>query len=240
MDWIMWHEAFHAMKEHEPELYADLLCHAEKTEMFSKQMMDDYRREVKRPCMSDGEVAEELLANAFADHKIGRRILQDMAKANPTLVQRLAAFTQKILQSAQRLLHLREGKSSQGLLENYPGVCLTDRQFRDFSERIAENLCSLRDSREQPMFLSKGYRILAADGRALEDRLPGLSHGKHSPFRYAPQKQQKFDRQAAKELLRHYLPEAVARTLQELSPLGKRMGQYGKRLVQETAKTVER
>jgi len=165
--------------------------------------------------------------------------LQDMAKVSPTLVQRLAAFTQKILQSAQRLLHLREGKSSQGLLENYPGVCLTDRQFRDFSERIAENLCSLRDSREQPMFLSKGYRILAADGRVLEDWLPGLSHGKHSPFRYAPQKQQKFDRQAAKELLRHYSPEAVVRTLQELSPMGERMKGYGRQLVNTMCRSNE-
>ncbi len=240
MDWVMWHEAFHAMKEHEPELYTDLLCHAEKTEMFSKQMMDDYRREVKRPCMSDGEVAEELLANAFADRKTGRRMLQDMAKANPTLVQRLAAFTQRILQNARRLLHLQDSKDIRELQEKYPGVRLTDRQFRDFSERITENLCSLRDSKNQPMFISKGYRILAADGKVPEDSLPRLPKCKHSPFRHAPQKQQKFDRQAVKELLRHYSPEAVARTLQELSPMGERLGGYGRRLVQETVKTAER
>lgn len=228
------------MKEYEPELYADLLCHAEKTEMFSKAQLDGYRKGVQRPRMSDDEVTEELLANAFADYKTGRRVWQDMAKVNPTLVQRLAAFTQKILHSAQRLLHLREGKSAQELRENYPGVCLTDRQFRDFSERIAKNLCSLRDSRKQPMFISKGYRILAADGRALADKLPGLPWCTHSPFQYTPLKQQKFDRQAAKELLRHYSPEAVAQTLQEISPMGERMGDYGRRLVQETVKTAER
>ena len=72
MDWVMWHEAFHAMKEHEPELYADLLCHAEKTEMFSEAQLDAYRAEVQCPRMSDGEVTEELLANAFADHKTAR------------------------------------------------------------------------------------------------------------------------------------------------------------------------
>ncbi len=240
MDWVMWHEAFHAMKEHEPELYTDLLCHAEKTEMFSKQMMDDYRREVKRPCMSDGEVAEELLANAFADRKTGRRMLQDMAKANPTLVQRLAAFTQRILQNARRLLHLQDSKDIRELQEKYPGVRLTDRQFRDFSERITENLCSLRDSKNQPMFISKGYRILAADGKVPEDSLRRLPKCKHSPFRHAPQKQKKFDQRAAQELLRRYPQDAVAWAVQELSPLGKRMGQYGKRLVQETAKIAER
>ena len=260
MDWVIWHEAFHAMKEHEPELYTDLLCHAEKTEMFSKQMMDDYRREVKRPCMSDGEVAEELLANAFADRKTGRgqerrilapapalahpvrrrRMLQDMAKANPTLVQRLAAFTQRILQNARRLLHLQDSKDIRELQEKYPGVRLTDRQFRDFSERITENLCSLRDSKNQPMFISKGYRILAADGKVPEDSLRRLPKYKHSPFRHAPQKQKKFDQRAAQELLRRYPQDAVAWAVQELSPLGKRMGQYGKRLVQETAKIAER
>lgn len=240
MDWILWHEAFHAMKEHEPDLYADLLCHAEKTEMFSKAQLDGYRREVQRPRMSDDDVTEELLANAFADYKTGRRVLQDMAKVNPALVQRLAAFTQKILHSAQRLFHLREGKSAQELRENYPGVCLTDRQFRDFSERIADNLCSLRDSRDQPMFLSKGYRILAADGRTLADKLSGLPRCTHSPFQYTPLKQQKFDRQAAKELLRHYSPETVARALQELSPMGERLGCYGRRLIQEAVKTAER
>ena len=62
----------------------------------------------------------------------------------------------------------------------------------------------------------------------------------HSPFRHAPQKQKKFDQRAAQELLRRYPQDAVAWAVQELSPLGKRMGQYGKRLVQETAKTVER
>ncbi|MBQ7478457.1 MAG: hypothetical protein IJT01_06120 [Selenomonadaceae bacterium] len=240
MDWVMWHEAFHAMKEHEPELYADLLCHAEKTEMFSKKMMDDYRKEADRPCMSDSEVAEELLADAFADRKTGRRVLQDMAKANPTLLQRLAAFTQRILHGARRFLHLRDSKETRELQEKYPGVRLTDGQFRDFSERITETMCSLRDSKNRLMFISKGYRILAADGKVSEDSLPRLPKCKHSPFRFAPQKQQQFDQRATKELLCHYPQEAVAWAIQTLSPFGERMGQYGRRLVQETAKTAER
>ena len=90
------------------------------------------------------------------------------------------------------------------------------------------------------MFISKGYRILASDGRTLADKLSGLPRCTHSPFQYTPLKQQKFDRQAAKELLRHYSPETVARALQELSPIGERMGGYGRRLVQETVKTAER
>ena len=235
VDWVLWHEAFHAMKEHEPELYADLLRHAERTEMFSKEQMDGYRAEIQRPRMSDSEVTEELLANAFADRKTSRRVLQDMSKVNPTLVQRLAAFTEKILHSAQRLLHLQDSKAVSELQGKYPGVRLTDSQFRDFSERITETLCSLQDSREQPMFVSKGYRILAADGKALKDKLPRLPCYRHSPFLYAPQKQKKFDIKATQELLRRYPQDAVQKAVQTLSPLGERMWQYGRRLVQEMA-----
>ena len=102
-----------------------------------------------------------------------------------------------------RLLHLQDSRTAHELREKYPGVRLTDRQFQDFSERITENLCSLRDSRNQPMFVSKGYRILAADGKVPEDSLPRLPKCKHSPFHYAPQKQKKFDQRAVQELLRH-------------------------------------
>ena len=202
--------------------------------MFSKAQMDGYRAEIHRPCMSEGEVVEELLADAFADHKTGRRLWQDMAKVNPTLVKQLVAFTQKILYSAQRLLHLREGKETEELREKYPGVRLTDAQFRDFSERITETLCSLRDSREQPMFISKGYRILAADGKALGDWLPEKFRCVHSPFQYAPQKQQRFDQQTVRNLLRHYPQDQVQRALQALSPLGGNMRQYGKKMVENT------
>ena len=73
-----------------------------------------------------------------------------------------------------------------------------------------------------------------------EDSLSRLPKCKHSPFRHAPQKQKKFDQWATQELLRHYPQEAVAWAVQALSPLGERMGQYGKRLVQEAAKTAER
>lgn len=36
MDWVFWHEAFHAMKEHEPELY-DLKAQWEGGELSSRQ-----------------------------------------------------------------------------------------------------------------------------------------------------------------------------------------------------------
>ncbi len=38
LDWAFWHEAFHVMKKHEPELYDDILTHVERHEVFSNQL----------------------------------------------------------------------------------------------------------------------------------------------------------------------------------------------------------
>lgn len=232
MDWVFWHEAFHAMKEHEPELYHDLLRHTEKTEMFTKEQMDGYWKTVQRPSMSDGEVMEELLADAFADSKIGRRTWQHTAEKNPTLVRRLTAYIQKILRSAQRFFRHGHEISQQGK-EDYPGVRLTDKQFRDFSMRMAENLCSLCDIQGNPIFMSQGYRILAADGKKLSGNSTKLPKCRHSHFQYVPQKQKSFDQRAVRELLQHYTQESVQKALSALSPLGQQTVQYGKRMVQE-------
>ena len=48
------------------------------------------------------------------------------------------------------------------------------------------------------------------------------------------------DRHVAKELLRHYSSEAVARVLQEIISMGKWMKGYGRLLVREPVKIVER
>lgn len=90
--------------------------------------------------MSDGEVSEKLLSDAFADRKTGRRVLQDMAKVNPTLVQWLAAFAfaQRILHSVQRLLHLQGSKEIHELQENYLGVRLIG-----ISRSVSRRICAV-------------------------------------------------------------------------------------------------
>ena len=48
LDWAFWHEIFHVMKKHEPELYEDILAHVERHEVFTRQQIDDYRQAVKK------------------------------------------------------------------------------------------------------------------------------------------------------------------------------------------------
>ena len=215
-DWTFWHEAFHAMKKHEPELYEDILAHVERHEIFSTQQMEDYRKAVKQPKMSKSRVMEEMLADAFADMKTGRRVLEKISKENRSLADRLAAFTQKLLDGVKKFFKAKEVR------EKYPAVTLTNRQFKDFVTRIDENVCSLRNGKS---ISSKGYKILTAVPR--------------SPYEYAPTKQKHFDIGAAKELSKKYPEDSVQQIIQDLSPLGRKNKHYGKEIVQEV-RTFER
>ena len=44
--------------------------------LFTSQQIENYRKSVKQPNMSESKVMEEMLADAFADMKTGRRIIE--------------------------------------------------------------------------------------------------------------------------------------------------------------------
>ena len=71
LNWAFWHEAFHAMKDSEPDLYADLLRYTEQNSLFTSQELTDYRKSINQPNMSDSTAMEEMLADAFADLNTG-------------------------------------------------------------------------------------------------------------------------------------------------------------------------
>ena len=209
-DWTFWHEAFHVMKKYEPELYEDILAHVERHEIFTTQQIEDYRKAVKQPKMGKSRVMEEMLADAFADMKTGRRVFEKITKENRSLADRLAAFTQKLLDGVKKFFKAKEVR------DKYPTVTLTNRQFKDFATRIEENVCSLRNGKSID---SKGYKILTA--------------GPRSPYEYAPKKQKHFDIEVAKELTKKYSSDAVQQAIQDLSPLGRKNKNYGKEIMQE-------
>ena len=211
LDWAFWHEAFHAMKKHEPELYEDILAHVERHEVFTSQQIENYRQAVKQPKMSKTKAMEEMLADAFADMKTGRRVLEKFSKENRSLADRLAAFTQKLLDGVKKFFKAKEVR------EKYPAVTLSSKQFKDFVARIDENVCSMQDGKAAKN--STGYKILTA---AL-----------HSPYEYAPTKQKRFDIESAKELTKKYSSDEVQQVIQDQSPLGRRNKNYGKEIVQE-------
>ena len=211
MDWTFWHEAFHLMKKHEPELYEDILNHVERQEFFSRQQIENYRAAVHQPEMSNSEVVEEMLADAFADLKIGRRVIEKIAGENPSLAERFVAFTKKLLTGVRNFLKARE------TAEKYPAVMLTNSQFRNFVKRVEENICDISNLQRE----SIGYKILKA------------GNIRHSPYKYAPAKQKDFDAEAATTLAKKYTPSAVQRVIQELSPMGRQNKKYGEEILRE-------
>lgn len=217
LDWAFWHEVFHVMKKHESELYEDILAHVERHEVFTSQQIEDYRQAVKQPNMSKSKVMEEMLADAFADMKTGRRVFEKISIENRSLADRLAEFTQKLLDGVKRFFKAKE------IREKYPTVTLSKKQFKAFVTRIDENVCSMQDGGASKN--SKGYKILTTV--------------LHSPYEYSPTKQKRFDIESAKELTKKYSSDAVQQVIQYQSPLGRRNKNYGKEIVQE-ARACER
>ena len=96
------------MKKHKPELYEDILKHVESHEILTSEQMENYRQEVKQPKMSDSRVVEEMFADAFADMKTGRRIVEEIATENKSLASRLKKFTQKLLNGVKKFFKSQE------------------------------------------------------------------------------------------------------------------------------------
>ena len=215
VDWTFWHEAFHVMKSHAPELYADILSHVESHEFFSSQQIESYRAAVHQPEMSKAAVVEEMLADAFADMKTGRRVIEKMTEENPSLAKKFEAFTKKLLTGVKNFF------KAKATAEKYPEVALTDSQFKNFVTRIEENLDSIPNDKTSLRDESVGYKILLAGN------IP------HSPYKYAPTKQRAFDTEAATTLAKKYAPEAVQRAIQALSPLGRKNKRYGEEILRE-------
>ncbi len=209
LDWTFWHEAFHIMKSHEPELYEDILEHVEKEAFFTSQQISDYRKAIEQPNLIESKVVEEMLADAFADMKTGRRIVEQISKKNQSLVNRLVDFTKKLLNGVKKFFKAKE------VQEKYPEVALTYKQFKNFVSRVEENICSMKEGNLDKT--STGYKILQAD----------------SPFKYSHRKQKKFDMEVASKLTQKYSAESVRQVIDELSPLGQQNKNYGREILQE-------
>lgn len=56
----------------------------------------------------------EMLADAFADMKTGRRVMEEISKENRSLADKLAAFAQKLLDGVKNFF------KAKGVQEKYP------------------------------------------------------------------------------------------------------------------------
>ncbi|MBR6013454.1 MAG: hypothetical protein IK062_06695 [Selenomonadaceae bacterium] len=209
LEWTFWHEAFHIMKSNEPELYEDILKHVESCEIFTSQQIENYRQAVNQPNLKKSKVMEEMLADAFADMKTGRRIVEKLSEKNQSLAEKFVDFTKKLLDGVKKFFKAKE------VQEKYPEVALSNKQFKNFVSRVEENICSLQTNKGKLAKNSVGYKIL------------------QSPYKYSPKKQKKFDIESAKELTKKYSAESVKNLIQEFSPLGQKNKNYGREILQE-------
>ena len=115
------------MKKHAPELYEDILKHVESHEILTSEQMKNYRKVVKQQKMSDSRVMEEMFADAFADMKTGRRI-----------VEKIYA---KIIRRRSKVFQVERGT------EKYTSVALTNKQFKNFVERVEENIFNVKNDK---------------------------------------------------------------------------------------------
>ena len=212
LEWSFWHETFHLLKKHEPELYEDIFHYVDRHEFFSSQQIEEYRKAVKQPTLRDSKVVEEMLADAFADMKTGRRIVEKMSEEKPNVAKKFLAFTKKLIEGVKNFCKSKEVK------EKYPEVALTNWQFKNFVERIEKNVESLQKGKAVN---SLGYKLLKTN------------YVHHSPYKFAPQKQKKFDRETASRLMKSNSAESVQKVIQELSPLGVHNKNYGAEIMKE-------
>ena len=205
LEWTFWHEAFHIMKGYEPELYEDILKHVESSEIFTSQQVENYRKAISQPNLKKTRVVEEMLADAFADMKTGRRIVEKLAEKNQSLAEKFVDFTKKLLEGVKNFYKAKEVR------EKYPEVALTNKQFKNFVQRVEENIYGVKGGKK----ISVGYKIL------------------QSPYKYSAKKQKKFDVATAAELTKKYSAESVKSLIQEMSPLGRKNKNYGREILQE-------
>ena len=168
--------------------------------------------------MTDAKVREEMLADAFADFKTGRRILEEMADKKPTLAEKVVAFTKKVIDCAKKFF------SDKSVQEKFPSVKLSDSQFKNFVERIDATAKNVKLNNVAEM--SKGEKILTGNF--------------HSPFAYKPELQKNFDLKVAKILLQKFQPVTVAQTIYNNSPLAKKIKNYASKVVHSVSPTYSR
>ena len=160
---------------------------------------------MNQPNLKKSKVIEEMLADAFADMKTGRRIAEKISEKNQSLAEKFVDFTKKLLDGVKNFFKAKEVR------EKYPEVSLTNKQFKNFVQRVDENICGLQNAKK----ISVGYKIL------------------QSPYKYSPKKQKKFDVESAAELTKKYSAESVKNLIQNLSPLGRKNKNYGREILQE-------
>ncbi len=212
MEWVFYHELFHCMSKQNPELCNDLMRWTENSEIITKEQIDAYRTAINAKDMSDTQIRQEMFADALAQIKTGKKLVEIMEKEDRNLSARFVNFTKKM---ANRLISFIK---KQPEAEN---VGLTEKQLKSFSAHI-----------EVAMPHNLPLSCLQSDFNSWQNRAL-----LHVPFNGNKEEQRQFDIQTAKTMLNDYTPAIVEDTITHKSPLG-HINNYAKSVV-KNAKTLE-
>lgn len=196
LDWTIWHESFHAMKQLEPALYQGILDGVEKTHPITPKQIAAFKEAVHGPNLSDMLCKEELLANAFADSKTRAERLQEQSTG---IAGKITAFMGTIAAKARSYF----GKSNDRLTQD---------QFKAFEHDIEKMASKIRDDNEKHSFqVTKAHKIITADQRSLDEYLhpiraefKGALIPKHRPNYTDPKKEKAMDTWICQELLKKH------------------------------------
>ena len=212
LPWVFAHEAFHAMKEADPLLYKEIMELAGGVESFSKEKIDAYRAERKKPDLSDDVVRQEMLADAFADYTTGRRAVIEMAEKQPNTVRRTLNFLSRAMNDLKDMFF---GDKRSATVDKYPNVVLSRDQFHDLSRGLEY----LQEELRHKQHLSKGQDMFLS----MLAESPKIDGFFHSPYAFQPEKQFKFDCEAVEvmsELYPQVAKENIAAAVTSFSPCG--------------------
>ena len=228
LDWVLSHEAFHALKHKDPELYDDVLAYVEAAEPFTEEQMNAYRAAHKAPNLPDVTVKEELLADAFADRDQQAHLIYGMAVKDASLATRLMNYTKRVTHRFLAFLNIRKADT------------LKIKQAEAFNQRLDELTEKMQVNGRNP--LADKENVLGADGLPLtmQDADKARYYGPATELMGGSYEGQRaFDVRMAGELMKKSPREIVSQVIHDESPCG-RMPHYVTSVMEQAMRNRKR
>ena len=228
LDWVLSHEAFHALKHKNPNLYDDVLTYVETAEPFTEEQLDAYRVAHKAPDLPDVTVKEELLADAFADRGQQAHLIHGMAVKDASLATRLMNYTKRVAHRFLAFFNIRKADK------------LKIRQAEAFNQRLDELTEKMQVNGRNP--LADKENVLGADGLPLtmQDADKARYYGPATELMGGSYEGQRaFDVRMAGELMKKSPREIVSQVIHDESPCG-RMPHYVTSVMEQVMRNRKR
>lgn len=229
LDWVLWHESFHALQEHDKEMSADLTAYLEENHPITKEQIEAFKEKHHAPWMSDEICKNEMYADAFADIKTREPIMEKMAKKESGLAKRMVSYMWGVCKAAKELL-----KPSRD------NAILTKEQLRDFEMGIVKVSEKIKNpnGKKAYKYNAQAEKILMADGSDMQEYIPTLIPGRAlKPDGYTDKMVKKMDMEFANKAIKAgYKSEDVAEVLANVSPVQQGVKEWKRKLEKSSAR----